>query len=314
LRGIEARHSNDPTMVFLHALADPKRDPDEPVIYRQVFDDAFLANSPLYQEISQQVSMADAIATLALLQPNRLGFVAMQREQPGKVFGVREATLMRTLAPHIRRAVTISNILEMRTIEAHALSATLDTIAAGVILVSADARVLHANVVAKAALDIGTSVSLSNGRIALSTNAATEQLRAAIRAAAAPARDLGGFGYRGVPIGDKTTAHAIAHVLPLTTGALRLPSAAVAAIFITSSDVPLPGISNGIGAMYGLTATETRLLAELALGATLAEAAASLGIGKNTAKTHVGRIFAKTGVSRQAELVALLGRLMPPTA
>jgi DNA-binding CsgD family transcriptional regulator len=44
----------------------------------------------------------------------------------------------------------------------------------------------------------------------------------------------------------------------------------------------------------------------------LVEAAAALGIAETTAKTHLSRIFAKTGVSRQAELVALVHRLTPP--
>ena len=56
-----------------------------------------------------------------------------------------ERTIMRLLAPHIRRAVTISDILDMKKLEAHALAATLDNYAAGVVVVADQGRILHAN-------------------------------------------------------------------------------------------------------------------------------------------------------------------------
>jgi DNA-binding CsgD family transcriptional regulator len=41
-------------------------------------------------------------------------------------------------------------------------------------------------------------------------------------------------------------------------------------------------------------------------GAAPREAAAKLGITANTAKVHLTRVFEKTGVNRQAELVTLM--------
>ena len=99
LRSIEERHANDPTMVFLHALIDPSRDPDEPVVYRRVFDDAFLERSPLYQELSRLTPIADSIALLTLKLPSRLGFLTALRYRPGERYGDREVALMRALAP-----------------------------------------------------------------------------------------------------------------------------------------------------------------------------------------------------------------------
>jgi DNA-binding CsgD family transcriptional regulator len=61
-----------------------------------------------------------------------------------------------------------------------------------------------------------------------------------------------------------------------------------------------------------LTAAETRLLEQLARNATLAEAAKTLGISQLTARTHLAHIFSKTGISRQADLLTMVGRLAPP--
>lgn len=59
-------------------------------------------------------------------------------------------------------------------------------------------------------------------------------------------------------------------------------------------------------ATYGLTDAEGRLCDALAAGQTLLEAAQSLAVSRNTAKTHLARIFDKTGVRSQGALVRLL--------
>jgi DNA-binding CsgD family transcriptional regulator len=40
--------------------------------------------------------------------------------------------------------------------------------------------------------------------------------------------------------------------------------------------------------------------------------AETLGVSIATVKTHLARLFQKTGTSRQAELVALIGRMRLP--
>ena len=70
-----------------------------------------------------------------------------------------------------------------------------------------------------------------------------------------------------------------------------------------------PGM-NGIAAVlrsqHHCTTRESALAMALAQGSTLAEAAAALGISIHTARTHLKRVFRKTGTNRQAELVRLM--------
>ena len=58
--------------------------------------------------------------------------------------------------------------------------------------------------------------------------------------------------------------------------------------------------------LYGLTTSELRVLLAMAPGLGVKEAAKMLGIGENTAKTHLQHIHSKTGTSKQTELVRLL--------
>jgi DNA-binding CsgD family transcriptional regulator len=61
-----------------------------------------------------------------------------------------------------------------------------------------------------------------------------------------------------------------------------------------------------ISQLFGLSASEARLAALLADGKTLVEAAGIMSISLGSARTYSKRIFAKTGASRQAELVRLI--------
>ena len=64
--------------------------------------------------------------------------------------------------------------------------------------------------------------------------------------------------------------------------------------------------------LYSLTASELRVLLAMVPGLSVKEAAEMLGIGENTAKTHLHHIHSKTGTSKQTELVHLFMSSTPP--
>jgi DNA-binding CsgD family transcriptional regulator len=57
---------------------------------------------------------------------------------------------------------------------------------------------------------------------------------------------------------------------------------------------------------YDLTSSEIRICALLANNESVESVSGKLGISPNTARTHIKRIFSKTGAARQAELVKLM--------
>ncbi len=62
-------------------------------------------------------------------------------------------------------------------------------------------------------------------------------------------------------------------------------------------------------AVFGLTPAEARLAVQIVAAGTLEEAAGSLGIAYETARTLLKSVFRKTDTNRQAQLAALLGRM-----
>lgn len=68
--------------------------------------------------------------------------------------------------------------------------------------------------------------------------------------------------------------------------------------------------SDSLRSRFGLTPAEAALAFEMLAGDGREAAARRCGISINTARTHLTRIFDKTGVRRQAELVALVNRVI----
>jgi len=60
---------------------------------------------------------------------------------------------------------------------------------------------------------------------------------------------------------------------------------------------------------FSLTPTEAKLASRLATGASLDGVSNELRISKQTGRTHLKRVFAKMGIGRQSELVALLSAM-----
>jgi DNA-binding CsgD family transcriptional regulator len=80
----------------------------------------------------------------------------------------------------------------------------------------------------------------------------------------------------------------------------------------TTSSSPLPEAV--LATLFDLTPAEARVLLLIGGGLSASKSALSLGIGENTLKTHLNRIFAKTNTKRQADLVKLVSDIGSPLA
>ncbi|MBN8279617.1 MAG: hypothetical protein J0M16_03315 [Gammaproteobacteria bacterium] len=105
--------------------------------------------------------------------------------------------------------------------------------------------------------------------------------------------------------GVKPYRVAFSLLKPLAPGAPGTDAAVIALIHDERRAAPqaVPAVFR---ATYGLTRAEVCLCEALLEGRTLCDAAANLGIKRNTAKTHLARIFDKTGVRSQLALLRLL--------
>ena len=286
---------------------------DEPVVLSRHVPAEIWRNTSLYQHWAKPQGLCDSIHLVVLRKQSRIGMLAANRHESVGPATDREVDILRFLAPHVRRAVTISDLLDLKSLERQALADSLDHVAAAVVVVADNQRILHANAAAEALFAGNGPVVERDGRLLATDARANAELANAIGMARLNEAEIGAAGI-GVSLSGPGDLPVIAHVLPLAGGVLRtrLIQQATAAVFITSGAMPLALDLGAIASAFDLTGAELRLLQALLGGASLVQAGSALGIAESTAKTHLSHIFAKTGVTRQADLLALLHRLAPP--
>jgi DNA-binding CsgD family transcriptional regulator/PAS domain-containing protein len=295
----------------MHRVPDLHTRPlDEPFVGTR--DLAVLLDSKYYREWVRPQGIIDVIQLTALRQRDRIGAFSLSRHEDVGIATDCDLAIIRLLAPHIRRAVIISDVLDMRAVAIGTFEASLDLIAIGVVLVDGQARIIHSNRAAQAMLDAGSPIRSDRGDLRAIMPETTSALKAAIAKGAGTEGEIGSAGI-GIPTPGADGGPALIHVLPLASGDFRarIAPGASAALFITpardGSGAPTPALA----ALFDLSPAETRTLERVIAGDTPAEAAAALGIALPTIRTHLAHIFEKTGTSRQAELVRLATKFSP---
>lgn len=152
---------------------------------------------------------------------------------------------------------------------------------------------------------VGRFVGVSNGRIVALRGDADLLLWLISRAAAG--EQINAVVELGNPL-DVNDA-AVARAVPLQTIASRLALRADVLISIEIRKSRTVTLSETLRARYRLTPAEVRLVLKLHDGLTLRAAAEIEQITYETARTRLRMIFGKLSVSRQSELIRLLGGL-----
>lgn len=105
----------------------------------------------------------------------------------------------------------------------------------------------------------------------------------------------------------------LAEIVPMTSFACDLFNGGDVLLYFTDLAAERPPSEQALRLAFRLTPAEARLASDLAAGEGVDEASARLAISRETARTQLRAIFAKTGTCRQAELAALLSRLHKPS-
>jgi DNA-binding CsgD family transcriptional regulator len=186
----------------------------------------------------------------------------------------------------------------------------LDALAVGVLFTTEDGSVLHANRAARELATQGDGFSLSEGRVTSPSPRQNKKLRAHLAQAARPGARMSAIC---LPRASQFRPYILL-IAPLGQTSLGGLSPMTRTeqpvlVFIRDPESGFALACSDVCTVLGLTPAEARVLIAIADGASLAETSASLGISKNTVRSHLQHIFIKTGVTRQSELVILASKL-----
>jgi DNA-binding CsgD family transcriptional regulator len=210
--------------------------------------------------------------------------------------------------------VLIGNVINLKRTEAATFAEAADGISAGMFLVDTGGRIVHANASGHAMLARGSPLRVVGSRLVANDASAHQTLNEVYAMAE---RGDAAVGVKGiaVPLIALDGERHVAHVLPLTSGARRRAGAgyaAAAAVFVQQAALDTPSPQELISKLYKLTPTELRVLLAIMQVGGVPEVAETLGIAESTVRTHLHRLFEKTGAKRQADLVKLMAGYASP--
>jgi DNA-binding CsgD family transcriptional regulator len=216
-------------------------------------------------------------------------------------FGAEDQERLRYLVPHVSRALEVRDRLEAANVRADTLASCVDRAHFGVITLTADGKMLDANLAAEQMLRREASIRMTpDGKLHLKEPAGTLLSRWL-----ANRRTGDGSTDCLIRIDRGPGRLAISVLMNLAPRRpLRWVSADPAGIlFLFDPERELHAKPALVAAELGISIREAELATLLAGGLELSEVAGRLRISINTARTHLKAIYGKTEMSSQVQLV-----------
>ncbi|MFL5333833.1 MAG: helix-turn-helix transcriptional regulator [Geminicoccaceae bacterium] len=261
---------------------------------------------------SDALPLPDGGIAVALLC-RTLGFLltlTVAQLASSRSFDLSQRCFLARLLPHLARCVQIQLRLETAAGARAGCLAALDRLPLAVLLLDGAGRVVHVSQAAELLLLAGDGLALRDGRLVAGSPGESERLRRLTAACA-----------DGVPLarhpGGQMAISRPSCGRPWSVRVTPLPAAAAGATgerFAAMVQVREPGAvasvsGNHLMELYGLTGAEARVATTLLEVDSLRELATELKVKIATVRTHLHRLFDKTGTKRQVELVQLLTTL-----
>jgi DNA-binding CsgD family transcriptional regulator len=299
----------DPTTgpMFLRDVGDVARTTDL-LPYGELLKTCF------YREWLQPQGFVDTLQASLDRSPTDVVHLYFMRNGENGMIDNATRDRLRLIIPHMRRAVLVGQLVDRTTAQAATFGDALDGICAGLFLVDANEQIVHANTSGQAMLAKGVLLRGTGDKLMPHDTNAAQGLHEIFSSAARGRADPGPRG-GAVPLTGRDGEHYVAHVLSLTAGARRqvgTDDSAVAAVFVQKASLDMPSPQQAIAKLYKLTPTELRVLSGIVQVGGVPDVAEVMGISVSTVKTHLRRLFAKTGTDRQADLVKLVAGYANP--
>lgn len=228
----------------------------------------------------------------------RLWCLALQRKAGQGPFEPAEQQALVTLAPALRRAALLASLIEEARMAG--LTDAFALVGRAVMVLGPERRALRWNADFERLL--GLDLRIAGGRLTLSDPAVNERLE---HLASAPRR----APVSAIVVPRREGAALLLYLLPLTDATRSVFAGGNVLLVACSPDAPPRPTAPVLQAVFSLTPAEARLAAAVVGGATVAEAAERFAVSAATARAQLKSIFAKTGVSRQVDLVRLASAL-----
>jgi DNA-binding CsgD family transcriptional regulator/PAS domain-containing protein len=276
---------------------------------RQIIPKAQLRRTEFYNEWVRPQDYGDCAMVKLFRDTTRSGILCIAAPERLEAVGLQSLQLLQHLTPHLQRAARVTlKLADLESLRSAGLEA-LDSLSEGVVLVDANARVVFANRAAEAMFARADGIGIDRIGLCAASATHTTALRRLIAVSARPGEvaEPGGSLLLDRPSGRRPLSVIVAPMRREAPWSLVAPPLTIVFVADPERDAEMPG--SRLRALYGVTPTEATVARLISKGSGVKGAARLLGIAPSTARTHLHRVFEKTGTTRQAELAHLVNRI-----
>jgi len=271
----------------------------------QRFDERFVRKSEIYNDFLFKYGGRHMVVGRIAESAGQSEAIALLRPLGAPEYAEREYQFLRALSPHLIRSATLRS--RMRTLERQqsASESVVAHLPYGTVWVNAAGRIISMNAQAAEILQAADGLSVRKNRLAAQEAMDAEKLVRAIQMATAnEARQGQWFAVAR----RKQVVPLVISVIPATIPAALDPLSGGPFALLILQDMTRQRVSRSaqLQIIYRLTPAETRLAEALLENETVDSYSLKSKVSRNTVRTHLASLFAKTGTKRQAELVRAL--------
>lgn len=275
---------------------------------REFVPAAELAESAYYRDYVWPLGVMDIMGADMADTSGLSARLRVTRPEGAAVFGTAEKVLLKRLLPHLEQAIALHARLASSETEREVFADAIDRLAMGVVILDEQSRILRTNRAAEALLAGPVPLAAQEGLLRVGMRSEQRAFRALLNdVVRAHLEGRPGF-VKAMRVGateGELGLGLLLRPLPRPEAAEWTGSASVA-VFISDPNQRREAPTDILIELFGFTPAEASLSLLLANGLTLDEASAELGVSRNTAKSHLSAVFAKTGITRQTKLVQLI--------
>lgn len=277
---------------------------------RQIMNDSGIMRSPAARAaLLDQGLFHSALSPLEHVGP-LTAMLGVFRPKAAGAFDRADIERLGLLTPHLARTLAFQRRARAADLRQRQTEQALDQLGVGFLLLADGGQVRYANHAARTILSDRSGISLRHGRLVAQRSCDAPRLAMLLAGAEGRKRAPRVGGAICVPRWDGRPPLQV-WAMPLAIdagGAAPLDPQATHCLMLIDPERTPAVLNRTLQSLWGLTTAEARLTRALLAGQRLEDHAAQANISMNTARTHLKSIFAKTQISRQADLIRLLSR------
>ena len=271
-----------------------------------------LLKSEWYNDFLRHCEIGDVLSAVPLFKQNLSCTLSIYREQNMDYYQASDdaVRMLKVLNPHIGRAIELSHRFADLDLAQESACDVLDGQKHGVILLDDQGRILMMNRAAENFTSANDGLCAGSFGLKAERQSDNTPLQQIIRDAISTSLGNGAGTNAGGVLAVPRPSGKRPYVITVSPAsrqeklfALHFPAAIV---MLSDPEVTVQASTDALRSFFDLTPSEARLASQIATGISLDQCAAQLGITLETARTHLKRVFSKTGTSRQGELIHLL--------